>query len=321
MNDQFLNLLVHEPGHLLAVVFWERQLPAQERMFFSTSEIYRADPVTHSPLRNHLLSQRSCFLQVILRAAADVVKYELFCDPSGEGYTQSVYEVSLGVVMSVFLWKELCDTHSHAAGDDADLVYRVCPRQFPCGQGMSCLMIRCYPFFRVAYGLFSRRSHKDDVFGLLKVVHIYFLFALSQGDERGFVCKILKVCAGHTRSPPRQDLEVDIIGHHLTPGMNFNDRLPLFPARPVYHNMPVEPSRPQKGGVQHVRPVCCGNDYHFFMGIKSVHFTQKLVQCLLPFIMSASKPCTARASYSIYLVYENNTWLGLLCLFKHIPDA
>src|SRR3972149_3703862 len=248
MNDQFLNLLVHEPGHLLAVVFWERQLPAQERMFFSTSEIYRADPVTHSPLRNHLLSQRSCLLQVVPRAAADVVKNELFCDPSGEGYAQSVYEVSLGVVMPVFLWKELRDTHCHAARDYTDLVYRVCSRQFPGGQGMSCLMIRCYLFFRVAYGLFSRRSHKDDVFGLLKGLHIYFLFTLSQGDECGLVRKILKVSAGHTRSPPRQNLEVDIIRHHLTPDMDFNDCLPFFPARPVYHNMPVEPSRPQKGG-------------------------------------------------------------------------
>src|SRR3989304_6111427 len=290
-------------------------------MLFSTAEIYRADPVAHSPLGHHLLSQRSCLLQVVLCAAADVVKNELFCDPSGERHTQSVHEVSSGIIMPVFLGKELCDTHRHTARDDTDLVYRVCSRQFPGGQGMSCLMIRCYPFFRIAYGLFSRCSHKDDVFGLLKVVHIYFLFTLSQGDECGLVRKILKVSAGHTRSPPRQNLEVDIIRHHLTPDMDFNDCLPFFPARPVYHNMPVEPSRPQKGGIQHVRPVCCGNDYRFFMGIKSVHFTQKLVQCLLPFIMSASKPCTARASYSIYLVYENNTWLGLLCLFKHIPDA
>src|SRR3990170_7345316 len=176
MNDQFLNLLVHEPGHLLAVAFWERQLPAQERMFFSTSEIYRADPVTHSPLRNHLLSQRSCLLQVVLRAAADVVKNELFCDPSGEGYTQSVHEVSSRIIMSVFLRKELCDTHRHAARDDADLVYRVCPRQFPSGKGMPCLMIRCYLFFCFAYGLFFRCPHQKDVSGLLKVVHIYFLF-------------------------------------------------------------------------------------------------------------------------------------------------
>src|SRR3990172_7255112 len=290
-------------------------------MFFPTAEIYWADLVAHSPLRHHLFSQRSCFLQVVLRAAADIVKYELFCDPSGECYTQPVHEVSFGVVMSVFLGKELCDTHSHAARDDADLVYRVCSRQFPCGKGMSCLVIRCYPFFRIAYGLFSCRSHKDDVFCLLKVVHIYFLFALSQGDECGLVRKILKVCAGHTRSPPRQGLEVDIIGHHLTSDMDFNDRLPFFPARSVYHNMPVEPSRPQKGWIQHVRPVCCGNDYHFFMGIKTVHFTQKLVQCLLPFIMAASKSCTACAAYCINLIYENNAWLGLLCLFEHIPDA
>src|SRR3989304_1998048 len=321
MNDQFPKLLVHEPGHLLAVAFWERQLPAQERMFFSTSEIYRADPVTHSPLRNHLLSQRSCLLQVVLRAAADVVKNELFCDPSGEGYTQSVHEVSSRIVMPVFLGKELRDTHCHTAGDYTDLVNRVCPRQFPGGQCMSCLMICCYLFFRIAYGLFSRRSHKDDVFGLLKVVHIYLLFALSQSNECGFVCKILKIRAGHTRSPPRQSLEVDITGHYLTSDMDFNDRLPFLPARPVYHNMPVEPSRPQKGGIQHVRPVCCGNDYHFFMGIKSIHLTQKLVQCLLPFIMSASKPCTACAAYGINLIYKDNTWLGLLCLFKHIPDA
>src|SRR3989304_4447542 len=242
-------------------------------MFFSTSEIYRADPVAHSPLRHHLFSQRSCFLQVVLRAAADVVKNELFCDPSGEGYTQSVHEVSSGIIMSVFLWKELRDTHRHAARDDTDLVYRVSSRQFPGGQGMSCLMIRCYLLSRVCYGLFSRRSHKDDVSGLLKVLHVYFLFVLSQGDECGLVRKIFKICSCHTRGPPCQGLEVDVTGNHLTPDMDFNDRLPFLPARPVNHNMPVEPSRPQKGGIQHIRPVCCGNDYHFFMGIKSVHFT------------------------------------------------
>jgi len=99
-----------------------------------------------------------------------------------------------------------------------------------------------------------------------------------------------------------------LLNTSATEDMDFDDRLPFFPARSVYHNMPVEPSRPQKGGIQHVRPVCCGKDYHFFMGIKSVHFAQKLVQCLFPFIMAASKPCTACAAYGINLIYENNAW-------------
>ena len=111
--------------------------------------------------------------------AATVVKNDLFCNSSGEGHTQFVHEIGARIMMSVFLGQELSDTHRHSARDNAHLVNRVSARKFPSDESMSCLMIRRYPRFRIAYGFFSYRSH--NVLGLFKVVHIYFLFVLSRG--------------------------------------------------------------------------------------------------------------------------------------------
>ncbi len=54
---------------------------------------------------------------------------------------------------------------------------------------------------------------------------------------------------------PRKRLKNDGVVQHLAPDMNCKDLFRSFQPGFVDHNMPVKPSRPQKGRIQHIRPV------------------------------------------------------------------
>ncbi len=69
--------------------------------------------------------------------------------------------------------------------------------------------------------------------------------------------------------------------------MDFQDGFPSVDIRAVHQDLPVEPPRAQQGGIQDFRPVGGGHDDDPFIGFKSIHLHQELVEGLLPFVMPA----------------------------------
>ncbi|GBE40140.1 hypothetical protein BMS3Bbin09_00012 [bacterium BMS3Bbin09] len=95
---------------------------------------------------------------------------------------------------------------------------------------------------------------------------------------------------------------------------------PAFYVRMRHNDLPVKPSRPQKRGIEDIRPVGCSEDYYTFIRGKTVKLHQELIECLFTFIMSASKSCTPVTADSVYLIYKYNARSTFLGLFKKVPD-
>ena len=69
--------------------------------------------------------------------------------------------------------------------------------------------------------------------------------------------------------------------------MNFKNGNASLKIRSVYYNSSVETSLTKEGGIQNLRPVGCRKDQKSLGCIKTVHFRKKLIQCLLPFVISS----------------------------------
>ena len=91
--------------------------------------------------------------------------------------------------------------------------------------------------------------------------------------------------------------------------------------RLVHHNLAVKASRAQKCRVQNIRPVGGRDDDDAFVGSKTVHLHQHLVQGLLPLIMAAPQACATLASHRINLIDEHDARSMLLGLVKQITDT
>src|SRR5690554_8062545 len=87
----------------------------------------------------------------------------------------------------------------------------------------------------------------------------------------------------------------------------------------VNQDLAIEPARTKKSGIKYIGPVCCSHDDYSLVGVEPVHFTQKLVQGILPFIIGTDlKPPAPASPDRVYFVDEYNTGGFLLCLFKKI---
>ena len=91
--------------------------------------------------------------------------------------------------------------------------------------------------------------------------------------------------------------------------------------RAVDNDSPVKTAGPQQRRIQYLRPVGRRQDQKTFGGIESVHLRQKLIQRLLPLIVSAAVPAVTALSDGIDLIDENNAGRILLCFLEKVSHT
>ena len=96
---------------------------------------------------------------------------------------------------------------------------------------------------------------------------------------------------------------------------------PALQVRLLNRNPAVKPSRPEQCLVQYLRTVRCRQDQEALGGIKSIHLRQKLVQGLLPFIISAISAGIPALSDCVNLIDENDTGRIFLCFIEQVAHA
>ena len=83
---------------------------------------------------------------------------------------------------------------------------------------------------------------------------------------------------------------------------------------------PVKPPRTTQRLIKHLRPIGCRQNNNRFTVIKTIHLCQKLIQCLLPFVI-ASELIIPALTNGVNLINKNNAWSLYLRLFKQIADT
>ena len=102
--------------------------------------------------------------------------------------------------------------------------------------------------------------------------------------------------------------------------MNAQNGFTPLQIRQFYRHPPVEPSRPQEGGIQGFGPVGRRQDDDAFLSVKAVHFRQQLIQRLFPLIVAAnSSGAVPLLADGIDLVNKHDAGRLLIGLLEQIP--
>jgi hypothetical protein len=101
--------------------------------------------------------------------------------------------------------------------------------------------------------------------------------------------------------------------------MNLQNLLPTLDVRHINHDLAIESPRSEQRRIENIRAVGGGDQYHPFSGLETIHFNQKLVQCLLPFVMTTPQTGAAVAANGIDLIQEDDARSIFQTLREHIP--
>ena len=94
-----------------------------------------------------------------------------------------------------------------------------------------------------------------------------------------------------------------------------------FDIRFFHRNLTVKSSRTEQRRVKDVRTVCRRKDYKSFFVFKAVHLDQKLVQSLLPLVVSAAESVYSAFSKRIDFVDKDNARSFFPCLPEKVSHA
>ena len=213
--------------------------------------------------------------------------------------------------------------HDHAkrtaARDDRRLIDRVGLVQRQPDNGVASLVIGGF------FLLLGRQDHAaafdaqhDLVLGIFKVFHGHEAASDTGGGQRGLIHQVHQVSAREARRAPRDDAQVDIGALRDLLGVDAQDLLAALDVRVRDVDLAVKTAGAQQCGVQHVLAVGGGDDDDAFVGVKAVHFHQKLVQRLLALVIAAADADAARASHRVDFVDEDDAGCRFLGLFEHV---
>ncbi len=103
--------------------------------------------------------------------------------------------------------------------------------------------------------------------------------------------------------------------------MYLEDPLAAQPVGSVDHDLAIEPSRTQQGGVEDVGAVGGRDQNDEVLHLEAVHLDEQLVQRLLALVVAAAQTGAAVSADRVDFVHENDAGRDLFCLLKEIADA
>src|SRR5690606_34089471 len=83
----------------------------------------------------------------------------------------------------------------------------------------------------------------------------------------------------------------------------------------------IKATRAQDGGIEHIRAIGCRHNDDALVRLKTVHLHQKLIECLLALIMTASQTSASVSTHRVDFINENDAGCVLLALLKKVPHA
>mmetsp|Transcript_79622 Transcript_79622/g.161930 ORF Transcript_79622/g.161930 Transcript_79622/m.161930 type:complete len:354 (-) Transcript_79622:755-1816(-) len=167
----------------------------------------------------------------------------------------------------------------------------------------------------------SLQARNDAIRGIIDFIHgDGRLVAPSRKDGR-LVHQILQVSTAEAGSSLGDFSQSGALSQFLVTDVHVEDLLPALHVRQAHGHATIKSPWPQQGVVQDVRTI--GRCHHddTAVAFEAIHFSQDLIEGLLPLIISTTHASTSLSSNSINLINENNAGRLLLGLLEDIADA
>src|SRR5207253_412019 len=104
-------------------------------------------------------------------------------------------------------------------------------------------------------------------------------------------------------------------------GMDFENALAAANVGSSNNHATVESTGPEQSRVEHVRTVSRGHQDHAVVGLKTVHFDEKLIERLFALVMAPAQAGSAMASDSVDLIDKYDAGSVLFALFEQVSNA
>src|SRR5699024_10200244 len=102
--------------------------------------------------------------------------------------------------------------------------------------------------------------------------------------------------------------QVDGVVKRVVSGMYFKYCFTASHIRAADRNLSVKTSRTKQCRIQDIRPVCSCDHDDALVFTETVHFSKKLVECLLTLIVTTADTCTTLTADCIDLIDEDDAW-------------
>src|ERR1022692_2468498 len=245
-------------------------------------------------------------------------------DPDAAGHQDGEARLQVFLVIGMLVVDRQLHGYAqrHAARNDGDLVQRVGIRYGSRHQRVARLVVRRIAFLGVAqdHGL-ALGAHQDFILGQLKVDHHDDFAVLTGGVQCGLVHQVGEVRARQSRRAAAQHGKVDVIAKGDLLGMHAQDRFAAPHVGKPHDHAAIETAGTEQGRIEHIGPVRGGHQDHAFIGFKTVHFNQQLVESLLALVVSAAQARAAMAADGVDFVDEDDAGSVLLALLEQVAHA
>ena len=164
-------------------------------------------------------------------------------------------------------------------------------------------------------------AHQNNFNSLEQVFLAHLMPAVANGENSCLVDHVSKVGTYGAARCKSYGIEIDGIVHKDVFCMNFKYSDSTFQVRPVDNNAPVKATGTEQSRVKYLRPVRCSKDKKSLSRIKTVHFREKLIECLFPLVIASEPSAVTRLTDGINLIDEDNTRRIFFRLFKQVSDT
>ena len=266
---------------------------------------YRTELVAHAVLHDHVAGNLRCALNIVGRAAGNIVKDDLFSYTAAEQLADFLFH-SLAV-NGIFVLRRGIESISECAsgGDNGDLAHRVERGQNVRDNRMTRLVIRrFFLLLRLDAVVFLRHTH-DNLRGRFLDIGISDKrLALARGEQRRLVQEVGEIGTGETDGSLRYTLKVNISLKGLVARMNLKDFHASAQIGIVYGDLTVKASGTKERRVKNIGAVCRRHDDDSLVCAEAVHFHKELVERLLALVVTSAETSAAVTSYRVNLIDE-----------------
>ncbi|MPM31941.1 hypothetical protein SDC9_78498 [bioreactor metagenome] len=319
--DQPGHLLVDDAGHGLGVVALGAEVTAEERLGVTVAELHGADPLGHAVLGDHRPGRLGGLVDVVRGAGRRVVEDQFLGRPATEHVRELVEQLAAGLGVLVRVGHHHRVAEGAATRQDGHLLHRVGAGHRRGDQGVAALVVGGdEPLVLVHQPGALLRAGDDPVDRLVQRRVGDHRGVVTGGQQGRLVQHVGQVRAGEAGRTLRDGGQIDVRGHRLAGRVHLEDLLPALHIRRLDRDLPVEPTRAQQRGVEHVGAVGGGDQDDLAVHVEAVHLDQQLVEGLLALVVTAAHAGTAVPADSVDLVDEDDGRAVLLGLLEQVAD-
>ena len=274
-------------------------------------------------MRHHCPCKARCLLNVIGGSCGHSFKNQLFRCPACQITYQHGVNLFFGVQILFFLRHLHHITQgAHSPGYNGYLLYRLRILLQRAHQRMPYLMIGHNAALLLAHNavllFFTNQNHLNCLKEILLCNCLSLIFYRKYSGLIDHICQIRT----HGSAGGKSDLvQIHRLIHVDILGMNLENIHTPLQIRAVHNNPAVKTSGPQKSRVQYLRTVGCAKHQAGRMAVKTIHLGQKLIQGLLPLVITAAVTGITALADGVNLIDKYNTGRMFLSLGKQIPNT